>query len=300
MKQKLSIFIFLLTTYSFLFAGFSYNTVVKTEESYTAIQDIQVNDYVDCINSENIITQKQVKHIKTTKHHLFIRIYCNNNIIETPLQQVFYTAPENIWKEAHNLTAQDSLYTYHHTFLPITYIETIAEQKDFYDLSLEDVHNFFITPSAILVHNFIVLPVLILENFIQSVGITTALCTAKIINECFLALSKKNQDKKKAQAQKIIENNKKSNNQSNNNGNNRPPKRDKPNNNKLRELAAALGFVETKDYDFNSHGQLVFRLGKKYLSYDIDGHVGGFWKLLTKIGERYGSYTEDLLQRLGD
>lgn len=298
MKRISLISILLLTIHSILFAGFSYNTPVKTGQTYTLIQDIQINDYVDCIDESNTITQKPVTHIKKTSHTLFVRIYCNDIIIETPPQQLFYATPENIWKTAYDLTIQDSVYTYDGIFIRIAHIETIEEQKDFYDLSLDDVHNFFITPSGVLVHNFIVLPVLLLEGFIQSVGIATAFFSAKLLNECFLALSKKNQDKKKAQAQKIIEDNNKSDNQ-NNNGNNRPPKRDKPDNKEIRKWAALLGFVETKDYNFDSHGQLVFRLGRRYISYDIDGHLGGYWKLLNKFGARVGTYTRDLVKKLG-
>jgi|GEM_PF-3814491 len=56
-----------------------------------------------------------------------------------------------------------------------------------------------------------------------------------------------------------------------------------------RTIARALKFIkETKDYAFNSMGELVFEKRNVQISFDKTAHKGGFWKVFNKItGKRY-------------
>jgi RHS repeat-associated protein len=71
-------------------------------------------------------------------------------------------------------------------------------------------------------------------------------------------------------------------------------------NKEAKEAAAALGFTQVKDPPFNSHGQLVFQQGNKYISPDVDVHSGGTWKIFDKHGDRMGTFNGDLSVRIGD
>ena len=74
-------------------------------------------------------------------------------------------------------------------------------------------------------------------------------------------------------------------------------------NSQQRDLARWNGMSEVRGN--RSHGQPVFRDGKKYVSYDKDGHRGGVWKVHTnkrnfEKGKRSGTFNYDLTQRVGD
>ena len=68
------------------------------------------------------------------------------------------------------------------------------------------------------------------------------------------------------------------------------------------EAARALGFEPTGQF---SHGQPVFKKANKYITPDIDGHIGGVWKMADSIKglrnkkTRIGTY-DDKLRRIGD
>lgn len=68
------------------------------------------------------------------------------------------------------------------------------------------------------------------------------------------------------------------------------------------ELAASLGYRKT---NYRSHGQPVYKKGRRYISPDIDSHIGGIWKMADSVKNlgskrtRMGTYDKDL-NRIGD
>jgi hypothetical protein len=44
-----------------------------------------------------------------------------------------------------------------------------------------------------------------------------------------------------------------------------------------------------KIFPFNSHGQKVYRIGNRYFTPDVDGHIGGVWKEFDRLGNRVGT-----------
>ena len=64
-----------------------------------------------------------------------------------------------------------------------------------------------------------------------------------------------------------------------------------------REQAAKMGYTETKDSPFKTKG-LVFKKGNTYISPDIDGHVGGFWKVFFHGEARPRVYNKNLTQEI--
>jgi len=73
-----------------------------------------------------------------------------------------------------------------------------------------------------------------------------------------------------------------------------------PSNAEAREQAQQLGYSETNDYPFDSHGQLVFRKGGEYISPDWDQHRGRGWKVFDRRGRRIATKDWNLDNRLGD
>ena len=65
------------------------------------------------------------------------------------------------------------------------------------------------------------------------------------------------------------------------------------NNKEAKKAAEDMGFKETKDYNFNSHGQPVYRKGNTFISRDTEGHNGGAWKVWTSNKPGTRSYTAD-------
>lgn len=68
------------------------------------------------------------------------------------------------------------------------------------------------------------------------------------------------------------------------------------------KAAAKLGYKETGEY---SHGQKVYKKGKKYITQDVDAHNGGTWKMADSVKNlgskktRMGTYDSNL-KRIGD
>jgi hypothetical protein len=69
-----------------------------------------------------------------------------------------------------------------------------------------------------------------------------------------------------------------------------------------RDAAKNLGFdrrIPPQKAPFNSHGQDVYFDGKRYITPDVDGHIGGTWKMFDRKGRRIGTFDENL-NRIGD
>lgn len=99
--------------------------------------------------------------------------------------------------------------------------------------------------------------------------------------------------------------------------NKKPPKDDKDSSNKNSDngnrkignghvtnkekiqIAEELGYKRTKDAPFNTHGELAFKKRNTYISFDKDGHNGGFWKMLNTSGDRLGTFDKTLKIKIG-
>ncbi|HEV7566836.1 MAG TPA: toxin C-terminal domain-containing protein [Microbacteriaceae bacterium] len=49
----------------------------------------------------------------------------------------------------------------------------------------------------------------------------------------------------------------------------------------IRKEAGRIGASVVKGE--RAHGQQIYKVGKKFISYDVDGHNGGFWKVATSV-----------------
>jgi hypothetical protein len=63
----------------------------------------------------------------------------------------------------------------------------------------------------------------------------------------------------------------------------------------IRREAKRLGYRYEETADFDSRNQDVYKNGNTYITYDINGHKGGFWKMYRRgIKHRIGTYNLDL------
>lgn len=68
-----------------------------------------------------------------------------------------------------------------------------------------------------------------------------------------------------------------------------------------RSQAQNMGYQLSQSHPVkNSMGQQVFRKGNQYISRDVTGHKGGYWKVFNNKGVRIGTYNKDLTQRVGN
>ncbi len=66
-----------------------------------------------------------------------------------------------------------------------------------------------------------------------------------------------------------------------------------------KELAAKMGFKETKDFSSNAHTEKIYKKGQLYISLDNKGHKGGFWKVFNRKQDRAGTYNKTLTELIG-
>ena len=69
----------------------------------------------------------------------------------------------------------------------------------------------------------------------------------------------------------------------------------------LGREAERLGFnrrIAPPKAPFDSHGQEVFFDGRRYITRDVDSHIGGVWKMFDRAGRRLGTYDANL-NRIG-
>jgi hypothetical protein len=63
----------------------------------------------------------------------------------------------------------------------------------------------------------------------------------------------------------------------------------------IKREAEELGYKHIREtVDFNHRGQHVYEQGNTYITYDINGHKGGFWKMFKNKRQRIGTYNINL------
>ena len=138
-------------------ACFKKNTKVLTNKGYVNIQDIKVNDLVMSYNieSNNNEYSKVIKTFehKDTKDYLY-KITSKSIVIEaTSKHPICIKNNELEYIEAEKLKINDKLVDLNGNLHPIDKIEFNEIIDTFYNLEVEDNHNYYVTKNNILVHN---------------------------------------------------------------------------------------------------------------------------------------------------
>lgn len=295
-----------------LFAeGFLHGTQVKTPIGYVAIEELQINDSVMCCDNAWSFTEQSVIALHKNKVTHYIKIMMGNESICVAADQKFYVPKEQIWCDAQYLMPGDVLLSNGSTLMTIDDVVNVDEEVMVYDIAVNDYHNFCVSSYDIHVHN--VIPVITAGiGWVVGLGAAEiAQATLAVVGTAIAFLVSRNNDKQKA---KMSSSN--FGGQSNNGGpseeddpDDKKEKRDNARNNyrpltnkEARQKAKELGYRETKNHPCpDTRNRPVFKNDKKnlYISPDIDGHNGGYWKMFNGSGRRIGTWNLNLTKQIG-
>lgn len=125
-----------------LFAGFSAGTIVKKSDAYACIKDIQVGDYVECLdkNQQQVVNKVLAVKKKIQSECICITLETNEKIIVSKKQR-FYLPEKKIWQRSEQLELTDRLQSKDGSLIGIVTISAIDDSIMFYDIAVESCHN---------------------------------------------------------------------------------------------------------------------------------------------------------------
>ncbi|MDR3647026.1 MAG: Hint domain-containing protein [Candidatus Babeliales bacterium] len=152
--------------------GFIAGTLVKTQNGYIPIEQLKKND---CITSYNF-KEKDItcgKILKITKKHYdkCIKLKINDQeIIAAPDHKFFCPLKKGCWIKAQDIEKNDFVLKEIKELVRIDDVVKIDQENDFYCLSIDSNHNFFVSQQNILVHNIPIFAYVVGEGFIWAGG----------------------------------------------------------------------------------------------------------------------------------
>lgn len=189
-SQKIPLLLLLLLHSTIFSEGFNAGTLVKAKDRYIPIEHIKSNDLILTYNFKNKnIEEAKVKSVKITHSSSYIYLVSNNTeIIVSPDQKFYCPMNKERWTLAKDLKLGDYILKNLKDLIKIDHVTEFKSKCDFYCLSIENNHNYFISNQDIFVHNFaIVIPIftwVIGEGIVWAgLGTWAAAVTAVIINE---------------------------------------------------------------------------------------------------------------------
>jgi hypothetical protein len=289
--------------------GFAAKTLIKTAYGYTTIEQIKIGDIVTSFNSKQdkpaTSTVSAVSRDITPK---IIRILMGSEFIDVAPDQKFFvpfSLAQCSAQAIKNSPALKSRFITHGFFDDIVEIE---KETTVYKLTIEPDHNFYVSKRHMLAHNFI--PIVGLGiAFGSGIEFFSSVTISAFISSVACWLLKEFIEKKadhnfsgKSQQSSI---------------NSSCPIMDPEDDEKDRHkkspldgleqkraeadrLAKKMGFKQTKNYKFNSHGEKVYQKGRTQISRDKHIHKGGFWKAFRSGSpKRIGTFNKDLTIKIG-
>jgi hypothetical protein len=287
--------------------GFSVGTLVKTADSYVPIEQLCVGDKIigfDFEQCEQVTCSITRVAYKCDTGFFYIFNVGDDEFIVTQEDQLFHDPWNDRWLPAEKWfeTPSGCIFLNEKFFCenPITLIE----------LTVEPHHNFFVSHYDILVHNgeFLVTPVLALTTFgsIAAASILPIVVGVAaggwLVLKAAQALHKSREVTVACDSVSAVPLLGSSHFQEDPDKNNKNEPRQtyrRLTNKEARELAEQLGYEETKNPPFNSHGELTFKKGNRWITPDNTGHKGGVWKMFDNQGRRLATYNADLTQVIG-
>ncbi len=151
----LSLLLLLLTSSLILPEGFYSGTLVKVKDKYVPINDIKVEDKVLAYNFKSKqIEESKVTQITNKHYSTCTALIVNRTVIITAPDHKFYCPMnKNRWTLAKDLKAGDYILRDVKDLVKIEWANEVPHKADFYCLSIENNHNYFVSTSDILVHN---------------------------------------------------------------------------------------------------------------------------------------------------
>ena len=177
----------------------------------------------------------------------------------------------------------------------------MAKKADFYTIIVEDYHNFFAGNHHVLTHNFVIaIPIIAWSvtgfDIVCSAAFFSILLKA-LIDNLYYYFGKKVE-------KNINKDNAVNSAGTGNSGGSEDPEK-KRNREKIKidkevdkEVAERHGYKFVKDGPFNSRGQDKYQKSSRYISRDIDGHKGGYWKMFKRNGDRIGTFDKEFTRQI--
>lgn len=195
-KHRIPFLLILLSLNSIIFSeGFIAGTLVKAKDRYVPIELIKPDDTVLTYNFKNKnIEEGKVKSVKVNHYSSCISLIANNTeILVSPDHRFYCPMNKKRWTLAKDIKSGDYILRNIKDLIKIDNAAEIKSENNFYCLSIENNHNYFMSSQDILVHNFVIaIPIftwIIGEGLIWAgLGTWAAAVTAVVINE----IAKKN------------------------------------------------------------------------------------------------------------
>lgn len=278
-KQAFSLLVFVTST---IFPeGFIAGTLIKTRNGYVPIEQLKENDSVISYGFKNKeLCECKILKIKKQNYDKAIKIKANGSEIITALDHKFYLPlSKKRWGIASELKPKDSILRNIQYITQIDEVTKINCTSDFYSLSIDKYHNFFITELDFFVHN----------EPITLGSIGGWVFTVEILWPAFVGIStcifKACTGNKYVDHSTILKGSAF--------GTGGMILYKGLTNKEARKIAGEKGLKEKKG-EFDSHGAPVFEdeRGRLYTP-DQDCHGASVWKELNKKGKRIASLDED-------
>lgn len=301
--KRILIFLSFLVTSIAQGVGFTGCTLVKTPDGHTRIDKIKKGDTVICYDFKGErCVEKKVMQTHTSEAKPVYLIYIDGQEIGVSGAHKFYEADSGQWIPFNNLSFEHfvSKNCNKEKAKLNRRIELNAEAT-FYDICVEEHHNFFVTESDFLVHN--VIPLFIwgsgtiafvgweavgagLASTIAGIGATWLV--NNVMRNVFGASGGVDYGWNECVLDEILKDIR--------------THEEEITRKEARRIAREKGWTEVKDPGFYSHGQPVFKDGRKFISPDVDGHNGGRWKVFEdgKPNKRKTFADDDLTVEVGD
>jgi hypothetical protein len=171
---------------SSLFSSFPADTLITTCNAFSFIEALTVGQSVVCVDAQGAITFKKIIDRRMHAEAKYVHIILDGDEIITTLGQKFYVPQERIFKDAEHLKVGDCLLNIAGEYIEILEIVIVEEEqeKEFFDITVDECHNFFVSRSQVLVHNIGPLAVGLTWSFgagaVEFAGATISACVAGI------------------------------------------------------------------------------------------------------------------------
>mgnify|MGYP000993768406 CR=1 FL=1 len=131
------------------------NTLIKTDDGYKEIKDIEVGDLVyseDPLTGEKGL--KRVTNVFVNETSVIVRIYAGDEEIETTPTHPFWVI-EKGWVAAGDIEAGDKVYLYSGEGREVKEVrfEYLDTPIKVYNFEVEDWHTYFVSEQDVFVHN---------------------------------------------------------------------------------------------------------------------------------------------------
>jgi len=134
--------------------GFFGSTIVRTDKGYRKIEDLKVGDTVACYNGKDSATTYSkvtfADRLQVSKH---IRIVMDGGVIHVAHDHKFYAKSSDSWVTAHELLTTPDLRRLVESRMQD--VKEVNQPLEVVRITVDEHHNFYVTPHNILVHNYI-------------------------------------------------------------------------------------------------------------------------------------------------